>query len=183
MRQMISVQAETAWGRIPATGGYVGVDADFADFAFTQALGISSYPYLGGFVEPENIPLDYYARLRGARALPSIVTEGGWSSAPAGGTWFSPAQQARYIRRQALLLQRANTIAVFQLTFTDLDLTAWPTSLEPFAHLGLVDSVLSPKPSLGAWDSLLARPLNDPTRPVRPFARAAALRGPRASLQ
>jgi hypothetical protein len=178
MRLLISVQAETAWGRIPATGGYVGVDADLADFAFTQALGISSYPYLGGFVEPEDIPLDYYARLRGNRTLPVLVTEGGWSSATAAGTVFSPAQQARYVRRQALLLQRAGAVAAFQLTFTDLDLTAWPAALAPFAHLGLVDSVLAPKPALGAWDSVLARPLAQPMSSVRP----AVLQSP-ASLQ
>ena len=52
------------------------------------------------------------------------------------------------------------TVAAFQITFTDLDLSAAPppagSVLPLFAHLGLVDSVLSPKPALAVWDSVLA---------------------------
>ena len=62
VRLYASVQVETAWGRL--TGGpYQGVATDLADFPFMQAMGLSSYPYLGGFVEPEDVPLDYYSRL------------------------------------------------------------------------------------------------------------------------
>jgi hypothetical protein len=46
----------------------------------------------------------------------------------------------------------------FQLTFTDLDTSAWPSGIIPFAYNGLVDSTLSPKPALAPWDSLFARP-------------------------
>ncbi len=159
VKLLISVQAETAWGRLPPGSGYVGVTTDFADFGFMRALGVSSYPYLGGIAEPEDLPIDYYDRLREHHAIPVIVTEGGWSSAPVAGQTFTPEQQARYLHRQAALLQRAGAVAAFQLTFTDLDLTAWPASLAPFAHLGVVDSALAPKAALGAWDTLLARPL------------------------
>src|SRR5947199_2739916 len=49
-RLYVSVQVETAWGR-PATGGgtYQGIARDLADFPFVDAIGLSSYPYLGGF--------------------------------------------------------------------------------------------------------------------------------------
>jgi hypothetical protein len=69
--------------------------------------------------------------------------------------------QARYLDRQAQLLDSARAIGLFQLTFTDLDLsgvTLPPGSILPlFAHLGIVDSALGPKPALATWDSLLAR--------------------------
>jgi hypothetical protein len=48
-------------------------------------------------------------------------------------------------------------------TFTDLDLSAIPVppgSIPLFAHLGLVDSALGPKPALTVWDSVLAVPLS-----------------------
>jgi len=158
----VSVQVETAWGRLQG-GGYVGIAQDLADFPFIDALGLSSYPYLGGFAEPEDLPLDYYARLRAARALPELVVEGGWTSVSLGPLTSSPQKQARYLARQAVLLDSADVVAVFQLTFTDLDLSAVavpPGSILPlFAHLGVVDSALGPKPALAVWDSLFALPL------------------------
>jgi hypothetical protein len=158
----VSVQVETAWGRLQG-GGYVGITQDLADFPFIDALGLSSYPYLGGFAEPEDLPLDYYARLRGGRALPALVVEGGWTSVSLGPLTSSPQKQARYLARQAVLLDSADVVAVFQLTFTDLDLSAVavpPGSILPlFAHLGVVDSALGPKPALAVWDSLFALPL------------------------
>lgn len=158
----ISVQVETAWGRLQG-GGYVGVEQDLSDFPFIDALGLSSYPYLGGFSAPESLPLDYYARLRAGRTLPELVVEGGWTSVSLGSIVSSPGEQARYLARQAELLDSARAIAVFQLTFTDLDLSAVtlpPGSILPlFAHLGIVDSALTPKPALATWDSLFARPV------------------------
>jgi len=51
---------------------------------------------------------------------------------------------------------------VFQLTFTDLDLTASPpppgSILPLFAALGLVDVNLNPKLALSAWDATFSRP-------------------------
>ncbi|MGH7702675.1 MAG: hypothetical protein ACREMO_06250, partial [Gemmatimonadales bacterium] len=74
----------------------------------------------------------------------------------------SPSVQARYIRRQQRLLDQAGAAAVFQITFTDLDLVAAPpppgSGLPLFADLGLVDTSLTPKPALATWDSVLARP-------------------------
>jgi hypothetical protein len=52
---------------------------------------------------------------------------------------------------------------VFQLTFTDLDVTSIPqppgSILPLFAALGMVDTQLRPKPALAVWDSLYARRL------------------------
>lgn len=156
----VSAQVETAWGRLQ-NSGYVGIAQDFADFPFVDAVGLSSYPYLGGFAVPESLPLDYYARLVSGHSLPTLVVEGGWSSISLGSIVSSQALQARYLDRQGLLLDSARSVAVFQLTFADLDLSAIalpPGSILPlFAHLGVVDSALGAKPALAAWDSLLAR--------------------------
>jgi hypothetical protein len=158
---MVSVQVEVAWGRLQGGTTYVGIDQDRSDFPFLDALGLSSYPYLASFSEPDSIPLNYYSRLTESAPLPLVVLEGGWSSVSVGGAVSSPAQQAEYLRRQAAVLGSAHAAALFQITFTDLDLSGWPgqpTGLEPFAHLGLVDSALTPKPALADWDSVFARP-------------------------
>lgn len=155
----ISVQVETAWGRLQGGTQFVGVERDFADFPFIEVLGLSSYPYLGGFTEPEQIPFDYYTRVRGSRTIPMLVVEGGWASVSAAGFTTSPEKQARYIRRQAQLADAAGLIRWFQLSFTDLDTAAFPDAppiLVLFATLGLVDISLQPKPALAVWDSIFA---------------------------
>ena len=162
-RLYVSVQVETAWGR-PATGGgpYQGIARDLADFPFVDAIGLSSYPYLGGFALPEDLPIDYYARIVQGTTLPVLVVEGGWPSITVGSTASTPAVQARYIARQVQLLGQTSARALFQLTFYDLDLTGLtlpPGSVLPlFTHLGLADSAMNAKPALTAWDSVFARP-------------------------
>ncbi len=160
----ISVQVETAWGRLGQQGTYVGIDQDLRDFPFITALGLSSYPYLGGFSEPGRIPLEYYSRINAKRPLPLLIVEGGWPSASVRGAFTSsPPLQAQYLLRQSQLLEQANAIAAFQLPFADLDLGSFPnplpTILPLFATLGLVDSNLQAKPALAAWDSIFARKL------------------------
>jgi len=159
---MVSVQVETAWGRLAGSGGgvYAGIQRDLTDFPFVQLLGLSSYPYLGGFASPEQIPIDYYSRLVNSSALPMMVVEGGWSSGSVPGVTSSPDLQARYIRRHMQLADEAKLLGVFQITFTDLDLAAIPVpsgSILPlFAQLGLVDASYGAKPALAVWDSVLA---------------------------
>jgi hypothetical protein len=159
---MVSVQVETAWGRLAGSGGgtFVGIQRDRSDFPFVQLLGLSSYPYLGGFATPERIPLDYYARIASGSTLPMMVVEGGWSSGSVPGVTSSLDLQARYIRRQMQLADEAKLLGVFQITFTDLDLTSYPVpsgSILPlFAQLGLVDASYRAKPVLAVWDSVLA---------------------------
>jgi hypothetical protein len=160
----VSVQVETAWGKLGKQAAFVGIDQDTHDFPFMNVIGLSSYPYLGGFKSPDQIPLDYYIRVRGAKSLPVMVVEGGWPSASVRGVFSSsPEMQARYIARQSELLDAAKAIAVFQLSFTDLDLGSFPKPvpaiLPLFATLGLVDSNLRPKPALAIWDKVYARPL------------------------
>jgi len=160
----VSVQVETAWGRLGPQRDYVGIDQDLRDFPFITVLGLSSYPYLGGFKDPKEIPLDYYARVKGSRSLPVMVVEGGWPSASVRGVFSSsPEMQARYIARQSQLLDQANAIGVFQLSFADLDIGSFPkpipTILPLFATLGLVDVNLRPKPALATWDTIFARHL------------------------
>lgn len=157
-----SVQVETAWGVLGTSGPYVGVERDFADFAFMQMLGLSSYPYFG-YSQPENIPADYYTRLLGTRTLPVMVVEGGWTSAAAGTISSTPAVQARYIARHAQLLDSVSARGVIQILFADLDLATWPApipaNLPLFANLGLVDSNFAAKSALAEWDTLKARAL------------------------
>ncbi len=160
----VSVQAEVAWGKIGGSTAYIGVTQDFNDFPFIQELGISSYPYLS-FTNPSDIPLNYYNQLTTGHTTPVFVSEGGWTSAnlPVQNVQSSPALQQAYLRRQAQLLTQANAIGLFQLTFTDLSLDAWPATdaaeLVPFAFLGMVDSNFIPKPALTTWDSLRLQPL------------------------
>ncbi|MEO8333956.1 MAG: hypothetical protein ABI664_03225 [bacterium] len=156
---MVSVQVETAWGRLPA-GSYVGIQRDRTDFPFVQAIGLSSYPYLAGFTTPESIPLEYYSRLVADAPLPMLVVEGGWSSGSVTGVTSSPELQARYIRRQMQLADAAELVGVFQITFTDFDLASYSVpagSILPlFAQLGLLDVNYRPKPALAVWDSVRA---------------------------
>ena len=157
-----SVQVETAWGALGGGGGYVGIAQDRADFPFMNALGLSSYPYLGGFTEPDSLPLDYYDRLDEGSPIPMLVIEGGWTSESlAGGAIASsPEKQRRYIERHAAILDRARAVGWFQITFTDLDSTFFPpgTILPFFAFNGLVDKDLVAKPALASWDAIEARP-------------------------
>jgi len=157
-----TVQCEVAWGMLGGSGtGYVGIAQDRADFPFDAMLGLSSYPYLGGFANPEDVPLDYYSRLVAGAPLPEMVIEGGWTSQSLGQIASSPDKQRRYIVRQEQLLDQAQAIGVFQITFTDLDLAAWPgtpSNLALFAYNGLVDANLAAKPALAAWDHTFARP-------------------------
>ncbi len=162
----VSVQVETAWGRLGGTGPYVGIATDRADFPFMQMIGLSSYPYFA-YPTPEDMPADYYTRvLAGAPALPAMVVEGGWPSAgaSANGQTFqsSTALQARYITRHAALLDSIGALGWLQLEFADIDVAALPPPLPPnlplFVTLGLVDSQYGAKPALAQWDALFARP-------------------------
>lgn len=158
-----SVQADVAWGPPPAA--YRGVEQDFSDFPFVQVLAISSYPYFV-YPDPDQIPLDYYSRLAGGRHLPIMVVEGGWTSASVGAVQSSPATQARYLRRQERLLDSAKAIAVFQLNYTDIDISAYPpqppgSALALFTSIGFVDTAFKAKAALSTYDSIFARPLRD----------------------
>lgn len=155
----VSVQVETAWGLLQSTP-FVGIDEDLVDFPFAQAIGLSSYPYFV-FDEPENVPTDYYARLLLGTSLPAFVSEGGWTSASVGTVLSSPTAQARYLRKQAELLDSIDAIAWLHLLFADLDLTQWPGPLPPnlplFTSTGLCDSSFAQKPALAVWDEVFAR--------------------------
>jgi len=157
-----TVQVETAWGKLAGPGGaYVGIDQDLMDFPYIRALGLSSYPYLGGFSDPDSIPLDYYTRLQLGRSpkLGMLVIEGGWPSDTVA-VPSDPQKQRRYIMRHAMLQDSAATRAWFQITFTDIDAAAYgfPSGIAPFTQLGLVDVNLSQKPALSAWDAVFSRP-------------------------
>jgi hypothetical protein len=159
MQLYVSVQADVAWGPPPAS--YRGVETDFRDFTFNQVLALSSYPYFV-YADPDQIPLDYYARLANGRSIPVIVVEGGWTSGAAGTIQSSPAKQARYLRRQERLLDSAKAVALFQLSYTDIDISGYPqlsgSTLALFAQIGLVDTELRPKTALATYDSIYARP-------------------------
>ena len=157
----VSLQNEVLWGRDQG-GVYRGPAADLADFPFLEEVPLSSYPYLGGFAAPEDVPLDYYARIAADAGMPVRIVEGGWASETVSGIVSSPAEQARYLRRQFALLDSARANGVFQISFADFDLTSLPSpppNLALFTSIGLADTVLRPKPALAPWDSAFARPL------------------------
>lgn len=153
----VGVQVDWAWGRITSTPqAYQGVAQDFIDFPFIEELGLSSYPYFG-FDSPADIPLDYYSKLVAGKNIPVYVYEGGWSSVTVGNFTGSEQKQADYFVRQRQLLDHAKAIGLFQLTFTDSDVSSFPgapESLHLFAHLGLVDVNLQAKPALEKWDDI-----------------------------
>ena len=155
----ISIQADFAWGKL-TNSNYIGIDQDFTDFPFIQELGISSYPYFC-FNNPQDIPTDYYSRLTIGRNIPCFVSEGGWSSRNVTTTYNTNTQkQSDYIQQQNVLLNNIHANAVFQLTFTDIDITNMPSgtpaNLSLFSYIGLIDSALQPKPALATWDNLFA---------------------------
>lgn len=159
----VSVQVETAWGRLAGPSGpYEGIATDLADFPFVEAVGLSSYPYLGGYADPEDIPADYYRRIVQGTTLPVLVVEGGWPSIAVAGVMSSPDEQGRYIRRQANLLDSMDARGLFQLTFYDLDLSPTPpppgSTILLFTHLGLADSAMTPKLAMAVWDSVFHEP-------------------------
>jgi hypothetical protein len=162
MPLMVSVQVETAWGVLGGNGPFVGIAQDLTDFPFIDQLALSSYPYFA-YDAPEDIPTDYYSRVVAGAGLPVLVTEGGWTSASVGTIQSSPDEQARYLDRQATLLDSVAAIALLHLEFADLDLAAFPPplpdNLVQFASLGLTDSDFNAKPALARWDTLYARRL------------------------
>ncbi len=153
----VTVQVEVAWG-LPGSS-FVGIDQDRLDFPFVQALGLSSYPFLAGVADPAELPDDYYSRIvAGGAALPLLMIEGGWPSAAIATAVGDPDQQARFMTRNAQLLEAAGAVGWFQISFTDLDVAAWSPGVAPFANLGLVTTTLDPKPALSVWDAQFARP-------------------------
>lgn len=162
MPLLSSVQVETAWGVLGTRGPFVGIDIDRRDFPFTQILGLSSYPYLG-YADPDDIPADYFTRLVPPNSAPSMLMEGGWPSASVATLASSPEKQARYVTKQAALLDSISARAWLHLLFADADLSTFPQPIPPnlplFASIGLTDSDFNPKPALAAWDGLFARRL------------------------
>lgn len=163
----ISVQADAAWGSLQGTFQYTGIAQDLVDFPFMKEMGISSYPYFG-YESPADVPDDYYSRLADESKLPVFVSEGGWTSKSITGPdnsdiVSSEEEQAAYIEKQYRMLNDANATGLFSLTFTDIDLSALPSGVEPniayFAYLGVVDKDLEAKPSFATWKNVFARPL------------------------
>ena len=85
-----------------------------------------------------------------------FVSEGGWSSQQVGTYTENTQKQADYITKQLQLLDNANAIALFQLTFCDIDpngIGTVPATLNQFIYIGLVDTSLNAKPALALWDA------------------------------
>jgi hypothetical protein len=97
------------------------------------------------------------------KTIPVFVSEGGWSSATVISFTGNEQKQKDYIIRQTQLLDQAHAIALFQLVFTDIDLSALPpgvpSNINLFAYLGLVNKNLESKPALDAWDNIFKRPV------------------------
>jgi hypothetical protein len=164
----VSFQVDDAWGVPPWP------QSDVDQFAMTRefdldVVGLSSYPGFS-FAAPADIPDDYFRRFQRASGKPLLLAEGGWSSAPGGfgaGSGGS-AQQADYFSRLFTLLDGVQAELVVMLLFSDLDLSdpAWglppdrAATLQNFAHMGIVDTTLSPKPAYSVWAERFKRPRN-----------------------
>lgn len=166
VKMSVSIQLETAWGYLTGSS-YLGIHQDLSDFPFIRELGLSSYPYFN-ITSPSLLPDNYYSRIQQESNLPVFISEGGWTSQTITGyngliIKSDTRIQADYLSKQNRLLENAGALAVFQLTFTDLDLGSLPptvpVSIKYFAYLGLVDIQLMGKPSLVTWDSAFKRPL------------------------
>ena len=108
------------------------------------------------------MPADYYTRILSGRKMNVFVSESGWTSQSLTkiSVVSSPVLQQKWIKKQDTLLQNAKAIAWFQLTFTDLSLTAFPAEadeLYPFAFMGMVDTSFVEKPSYAAWKTIYAK--------------------------
>jgi hypothetical protein len=156
----VSFQVEDAWGKF----GGRGIDqfALIDDFDI-DALGLSSYPVFV-FPTPADIPADYLKRFRDATSLPLIMVEGGWGSENSSLFQSTPQEQADFFRRYETLLDGVNARLWVMLVFADLDIPALrlpparAAGLAPFAHMGIVDSDLNPKPAYDVWKEVFARP-------------------------
>ncbi len=163
----ISIQADVAWGNPKVASTYLGIGQDYIDFPFIDELGISSYPYFS-VDNPDDLPIDYYSRLVEGKSLPVFVSEGGWTTQniviPNQPTIKGSNEvQQKYIARQSQLLDKVNATALFQLTFTDIDLSSYPPSVDPninfFVYLGMVDVNLQGKPAWETWGGIFKRTL------------------------
>jgi hypothetical protein len=158
----VSLSVEYLWGR-DGVGVYRGPATDLADFPFMQEIPLTVFPYLGGYATPEDVPLDYFARIGRDSALPVRVVESGWASESGGGITSSREEQARWLRREFTLLDSARANGMLQINFADFDIASLPppppANLALFTSIGLVDTVLVAKPALAPWDSAFARPL------------------------
>lgn len=163
-RRGISIQADQAWGWLSPDHTFRGIQQDLIDFPFIEGLGISSYPYFG-FDDPDNIPSDYYSRLVQGTNVPVHISEGGWTTSQfvfnnvtINGT---TDKQRRYLYKHAELLGTVRTEAWFQIPFTDILVSALPSEIPDnivyFSSLGLVDTTLTAKPALSAWDDIHQR--------------------------
>ena len=128
-----------------------------------QHIIIDIPPPVAAFPQPQDIPLNYYARLVEGHSIPVFISEGGWSSQTVTNFTGTPQKQQDYIGRQAQLLGQVNTIAYFQLLFSDLNVASLPAGVPDnvnlFAYIGLTDTILQPKHALKNWDTLFNQKL------------------------
>lgn len=156
----VSFQVEDAWGYFGGSG--MDQFALIKDFDI-DALGLSSYPVFV-FASPADIPDDYLQRFRQATSLPLIMVEGGWSSENSAVFQSTPQEQAAFFRRYETLLDGAGARLWVMLVFADLDIPSLglppdrAAGLAPFAHMGIVDSDLNPKPAYDVWKQIFQRP-------------------------
>ena len=101
-------------------------------------LWLAGRPYRGRVqvlanADPEDVPLDYYARVLAGQPRRGMVVEGGWPSTSIGSVVTSRGEQSRWIRRQAALLDRERT---GQGQFVDVSLFEAAVALEVWETSG-----------------------------------------------
>ncbi len=112
-----------------------------------DAVGISSYPQLGGFRKPSDIPPDYYDQLRKHTKLPIVFTEIGWTTASSHGG--SAESQAEFLRRFENMTAKLDLLLVNHFFLYDNEAFG-----EFFSRMGLLDGNGTPRPAYAVWRSM-----------------------------
>ncbi len=147
----VSFQYEQLLGRFAAVTGRPGHKPQWNLIEkfeqYQDAVGISSYPQLGGIKDPKKLPDDYYSRIARHTRKPIIFTELGWSTAAKYGG--SEATQAEFLRRFDHTTRTLDLALVNYFMLHDTDVFG-----EFFKPMGLIDASGKPREALAVWKRL-----------------------------
>jgi len=114
-------------------------------FPKADLAAFTTYPGLV-FLDPSEIPVDYYAEIRAHTSKPVAFTEIGWHSAASPVGWeSSEAEQAEFVARFYALTQGvAPELAIWSFLYD-------PKTVEPFNSMGLRRPDGTARPAWEAW--------------------------------
>ncbi len=147
----VSFQYEQLLGGFAKVTGAPGHEPQWELFEkfepFQDAVGISSYPQLGGIKDPTKLPDNYYSRIAEHTRKPIVFTELGWSTNRKWGG--SEASQAEFLRRFEKVTRSLDLALVNHFMLHDTKVFG-----EFFESMGLLDSSGKPRQAHAVWKSL-----------------------------